>query len=121
MLVEDNEMNIDMLSRRLRRRGYAVMVARNGAEAIAAVSGKAPDLVLMDMSLPDMSGTEVTRALRAQPASLHAPIIMLTAHARDQERQLAFAAGCDEFETKPVDIKRLAQKVETLLAGRRRA
>lgn len=117
LLVEDNEMNIDMISRRLERRGYAVSVARNGAEALIAAAEDAPDLILMDMSLPDMNGVDVTRELRTSGPSQSIPIIMLTAHAREQDRKLAMAAGCDEFETKPVDFKLLVQKIDSLLSG----
>lgn len=121
LLVEDNEMNADMLSRRLVRRGYAVRVARHGREALAMAGGETPDLVLMDLSLPEIDGWELTRLLRADPATAEVPILALTAHALAEDRQKALDAGCDDYDTKPVDLKRLLAKMEALLSRPRRS
>lgn len=115
LLVEDNEMNRDMLTRRLQRRGYQIVVALNGQEAVALASSEAPDLILMDMSLPILDGWQATRAIKGAEATRGIPVIALTAHALEADRQQAFAAGCDEFETKPVDLEVLVRKVESLL------
>jgi two-component system, cell cycle response regulator DivK len=119
LLVEDQEMNRDMLTRRLRRRGYEVVVAVDGAEAISAVEREAPALVLMDMSLPVMDGWEATRRLKADDRTREIPVIALTAHAMAQDRERALAAGCDDFDTKPVDLERLLAKIEALLGAPR--
>jgi Response regulators consisting of a CheY-like receiver domain and a winged-helix DNA-binding domain len=116
LLVEDNEMNRDMLSRRLRARGYDVAVAVDGIAGFAAVTVGRPDLVLMDMGLPEMDGWEATRLLKADPATRSIPVLALTAHAMVTDRDKALEAGCDDYDTKPVDLDRLLAKIETLLA-----
>ncbi len=116
LLVEDNEMNRDMLSRRLVRRGYEVVVAVDGREGVAKARAEAPALVLMDMSLPVLDGWEATRELRADPATRAIPIIALTAHAMAGDREKALAVGCDDFDTKPIELERLLGKIEALLA-----
>jgi CheY-like chemotaxis protein len=116
LLVEDNEMNRDMLTRRLQRRGYEIITAYDGKEAVALASGENPDLILMDMSLPVMDGWQATRAIKGAVATRQIPVIALTAHALNQDREQAFAAGCDEFETKPVDFQSLVEKIELLLS-----
>jgi two-component system cell cycle response regulator DivK len=115
LLVEDNEMNRDMLSRRLSRRGYTVVTAVDGQAALDMVASVSPQLVLMDMSLPVIDGWEVTRRLKADVQTCLIPVIALTAHAMTADRERALAAGCDDFDTKPVDIERLVWKMETLL------
>jgi CheY-like chemotaxis protein len=115
LLVEDNEMNRDMLSRRLRRRGYEVIEAVDGHEALAKTASEAPDLILMDMSLPELDGWEATRRLKAAEATRAIPVIALTAHAMAEDRQKALAAGCDEYDSKPVELRRLLRKMEALL------
>ena len=115
MIVEDNEMNRDMLSRRLQRRGYDVLIATDGAEGLAAARSANPDLVLMDMSLPVVDGWEATRQLKAEAATSRIPIIALTAHAMSGDRQRAVDAGCDDFDTKPIELSRLLAKIEHLL------
>lgn len=117
LLVEDNEMNRDMLSRRLTRRGYQLSIASDGAAALDAVDAEAPGLILMDMSLPVMDGWEATRRLKADPRTREIPIIALTAHAMTEDRQRALEAGCDDFDTKPVDLQRLLGKIEALAGG----
>jgi len=116
LLVEDNEMNRDMLTRRLQRRGYEVITAVDGKEAIALASGEAPDLILMDLSLPVLDGWQATRAIKGAVSTKAIPVIALTAHALSQDREQALAAGCDEFETKPVDLTALIGKIELLLS-----
>jgi CheY-like chemotaxis protein len=116
LLVEDNEMNRDMLSRRLVRRGYEVVVAVDGREGVDKARTEAPALVLMDMSLPVLDGWEATRELRADPATRSIPVIALTAHAMAGDREKALAAGCDDFDTKPIELERLLGKIEALLA-----
>jgi two-component system cell cycle response regulator DivK len=116
LLVEDNEMNRDMLSRRLAKRGYEVTVAVDGQEGVDKARTASPDLVLMDMSLPVLDGWEATRALRADPATRAIRIIALTAHAMAGDREKAMAAGCDDFDTKPIELERLLGKIEVLLA-----
>jgi two-component system, cell cycle response regulator DivK len=115
LIVEDNELNRDMLSRRLTRRGYEVLLARDGAEGIAMATDTAPDIVLMDMSLPVLDGWEATRRLKGAPATRGIPIIALTAHAMTGDEARARAAGCDDFDTKPVDLERLLGKIEQFL------
>ncbi|MGD1950924.1 MAG: response regulator [Leptolyngbyaceae cyanobacterium] len=117
LLVEDNELNRDMLSRRLRRRGYDLAVAVDGAEAIAIASAQPFDLILMDMSLPVIDGWEATRRLKAQPHTQTVPIIALTAHAMRGDRDQALEAGCDDYDTKPIDLKRLLGKIKAFLSG----
>jgi two-component system cell cycle response regulator DivK len=116
LLVEDNEMNRDMLSRRLAKRGFDVVVALDGSSGAAAAAAEQPDLILMDISLPDMDGCEVTRLVRAQPATASIPIIALTAHAMETDRIRALDAGCQDFDTKPVDLARLLAKIDALLS-----
>lgn len=115
LLVEDNEMNRDMLTRRLARAGYEIAHAADGEEAIARAAAEAPDLILMDLSLPKIDGWEATRRIRAGNHSA-VPVIALTAHAMSGDRERALAAGCDDFDTKPVDMPRLIGKIEALLA-----
>lgn len=119
LLVEDNEMNRDMLSRRLGRRGYEVEVAVDGQQAIER-AGADVDLILMDMSLPVLDGWEATRRLKADPATRDIPIVALTAHAMAEDRDRALAAGCDDYDTKPVELRRLVSKIEELLAASHR-
>ena len=115
LLVEDNEMNRDMLSRRLTRNGYEVVIAVNGQEGVDLATSSKPDLILMDMSLPGIDGWEATRQLKAAPETRMIPVIALTAHAMSGDREKAVAAGCDDFDTKPVDLARLLEKIELLL------
>ena len=119
LLVEDNEMNRDMLSRRLERAGYRVILAVDGPRGIAAARMEAPDLVLMDMSLPEIDGWEATRHLKQDPATRGIPVIALTAHAMVSDREKALQAGCDDYDTKPVDFARLLQKMTSILARER--
>ncbi len=112
LVVEDNEMNRDMLSRRLARRGYDVLLASDGEEGVSRVQSDAPDLVLMDISLPVIDGYEATRRLKADEATGHIPIIALTAHAMSGDREKALEAGCDDYDTKPIDLTRLLGKIE---------
>jgi two-component system cell cycle response regulator DivK len=118
LLVEDNEMNRDMLSRRLNRRGYEVTAACDGREAIELARADAVDLILMDMSLPVLDGWEATHRLKADPSTQSIPIIALTAHAMPGDRERALAAGCDDYDTKPIEFTRLVEKIEAQLAGR---
>lgn len=118
LLVEDNEMNRDMLSRRLIRKGYEVLIAVDGEEGVAMASRDAPDLILMDVSLPLMNGYDATRAIKANPQTQGIPVIALTAHAMAIDREKALAAGCDDYDTKPVELPSLLGKIETLLALR---
>ena len=115
LLVEDNEMNRDMLARRLQKRGYEMLLAVDGLLAVEMTRSEKPDLVLMDMSLPNLDGWEASRQLKADAATAGIPIIALTAHAMAEDREKALAAGCDEFETKPVDLASLLAKMATLL------
>ena len=115
LLVEDNEMNRDMLSRRLQRRGFEVVFAMDGAEGIAMASSAKPDLILMDMSLPVIDGWEATRRLKADPATRGIPIIAITSHAMAGDRRQALEAGCDDYDTKPVELDRLLGKITALL------
>ena len=117
LIVEDNDMNRDMLFRRLRRRGYEVLLATDGEMALEVARADGPDLILMDMSLPVVDGWEATRRLKADEALRHIPVIALTAHAMASDRDKALAVGCDEYETKPIDLPRLLAKVEALLAA----
>jgi CheY-like chemotaxis protein len=116
LLVEDNELNRDMLSRRLLRRGFEVLIAVDGQAGVEMALASQPDLVLMDMSLPVLDGWEATRRLREQSATTLLPIIALTSHAMSGDREKALSAGCDDYDTKPVDIVRLLGKIEALLA-----
>jgi CheY-like chemotaxis protein len=115
LLVEDNEMNRDMLSRRLLRKGYEVALAVDGEQAVRSAAADPPDLVLMDMSLPVIDGWEATRRIKAAAATAHIPIIALTAHAMAGDREKAIAAGCDDYDTKPIELTRLLEKIEALL------
>ncbi|ANX03392.1 response regulator [Immundisolibacter cernigliae] len=116
LLVEDNEMNRDMLSRRLLRKGFDVVMAEDGAAGVARAVSEAPAVILMDMSLPVIDGWEATRRLKADPATAHIPVIALTAHAMSEDRDKAMAAGCDDYDTKPIDLDRLLGKIAGLLA-----
>ena len=115
LLVEDNELNRDMLSRRLIRRGHEVAMAVDGAQALTAARSEAPALVLMDMSLPVIDGWEATRRLKADPALRDIPVIALTAHAMSGDRERALEAGCDDFDTKPIEFERLLAKIDALI------
>lgn len=117
LLVEDNEMNRDMLSRRLERKGYEVEMAVDGRQGVDKAKTLAYDLVLMDMSLPEIDGWEATRELRADPATKELPIIALTAHAMSGDREKALEAGCNDYDTKPIELGRLLGKMEALLGG----
>ncbi len=118
LIVEDNEMNRDMLSRRLSRKGYEVVVAVDGGEGIAMAGTETPDIILMDMSLPVVDGWEATRRLKAAAETQQIPVIALTAHAMSTDRDKALEAGCDDFDTKPVELPRLLQKIEQLLGAK---
>jgi CheY-like chemotaxis protein len=115
LLVEDNEMNRDMLSRRLKRKGYSVISAHDGEQGHQLACSEMPDLILMDISLPLMNGWDVTRLLKSNPATQHIPIIALTAHALVTDRDKAFEAGCDDYDTKPFEFVRLNEKIDNLL------
>jgi len=117
LLVEDNEMNRDMLSRRLLSRGYEVVIAVDGESGLAMANSACPSLILMDMSLPVLDGWEATRRLKDGPQTKHIPIIALTAHAMAGDRERALEAGCDEYDTKPIELGRLLQKIEGLLGA----
>lgn len=116
LLVEDNEMNRDMLSRRLQRKGYNVAIAVDGAEGIEMSRSEAPDLILMDMSLPVTDGWEATRRIKSEEGTRRIPIIALTAHAMAGDRERAIEAGCDDYDTKPIELPRLLGKIEALLS-----
>jgi CheY-like chemotaxis protein len=116
LIVEDNEMNRDMLSRRLERKGYAVLIAVDGETGLEVARAKTPDLILMDMSLPVVDGWEATRRLKADDALKHIPVIALTAHAMANDRDKALEAGCDDYDTKPIELPRLLAKMDALLA-----
>ncbi len=118
LLVEDDEMNRDMLSRRLIKRGYEVVIATDGEQGVTRARSDGPDLILMDMSLPVIDGWDATRQLKESANTREIPIIALTAHAMSGDREKAMAAGCDEFDTKPVELPRLLEKIETLLSRR---
>ncbi|MDH3629150.1 MAG: response regulator [Acidobacteriota bacterium] len=111
LLVEDNEMNRDMLSRRLLRHGFEVLIAIDGMQGLEMAHSEAPDLILMDMSLPEIDGWEATRRLKADPATQPIPIIALTAHAMVSDKEKAMRAGCNDYDSKPVDLKRLLSKI----------
>lgn len=116
LLVEDNEMNLDMLSRRLQRRNFHVVAATDGLQALAMAQSEHPDLILMDLSLPGLDGWEATRRLKRDPATQHIPVIALTANAMAQDEEKAREAGCNDFDTKPIELPRLLAKMEALLA-----
>jgi CheY-like chemotaxis protein len=120
LLVEDNEMNRDMLSRRLQRKGYSVLIAHDGEQGLAKACSEIPDLILMDISLPFIDGYEVTRRLKANPRTRHIPVIALTAHALLTDRDRALNAGCNDYDTKPVDFARLTEKIENLLVNEKK-
>jgi CheY-like chemotaxis protein len=115
LLVEDNEMNRDMLSRRLNRNGFEVVIAVNGQEGVELAGSARPDLILMDMSLPVLDGWEATKRVKAHPDTARIPVIALTAHAMVHDKEKAMAAGCDDFDTKPIDLPRLLEKINSLL------
>lgn len=116
LIVEDDEMNRDMLSRRLVRRGYDVVLAVDGGEGVVKATTERPDLILMDMSLPEVDGWEATRQLKSSPDTCAIPVIALTAHAMADDERKAIDAGCDDFDTKPVELTRLLGKIEALLS-----
>ena len=120
LLVEDNEMNRDMLSRRLVRNGFEVSIAIDGQQGVDMATSQLPDLILMDMSLPVIDGWEATRRIKANDATRRIPVIALTAHAMAGDREKAMAVGCDDYDTKPVDLPRLLRKIEALLDKARR-
>lgn len=115
LLVEDNEMNRDMLSRRLIRKGFEVVIAVDGEQAVTMAESEHPDLILMDMSLPVIDGWEATRQVKAAKMTAHIPVIALTAHAMSGDREKAMSAGCDDYDTKPIEMPRLLEKIEALL------
>ena len=115
LLVEDNEMNRDMLSRRLERRGYQIVIAVDGAQGVAMAQSEKPELILLDMSLPVLDGWEAARQLKAGPETKAIPIIALTAHAMAGDREKALDAGCDDYDTKPIELPRLLEKISALL------
>ncbi|ASY58784.1 MULTISPECIES: response regulator [Sinorhizobium] len=117
LLVEDNEMNRDMLSRRLSRRGFDVLIAENGKAGVELAASERPDVILMDMSLPVMDGWEATRQIKANPLTSGIPVIALTAHAMASDRDMALDAGCDDYDSKPVDLTQLVRKIEQLLTA----
>ena len=114
LLVEDNEINRDMLSRRLKRKGFEVLIAVDGLEGVNMALKELPEIILLDMSLPVMDGWEAAGKLKADPATSHIPILALTAHAMEGDREKALEAGCDDYDTKPVNFKRLLEKMSTL-------
>jgi CheY-like chemotaxis protein len=118
LLVEDDDLNRDMLSRRLQRRGHQVLLAADGMQAILMAESETPDLVLLDMSLPVIDGWEVARRLKASPTTARVPVVALTAHAMAGDRERALAAGCDDYDTKPIDFPQLVAKLEALLGPR---
>lgn len=118
LLVEDNEMNRDMLSRRLMKRGYEVAMAIDGQQGIDMAASEKPDLILLDMSLPVVDGWEAAQKIKANPASQNVPLVALTAHAMASDRERALSAGCDDFDTKPVELPRLLGKMEALLKAK---
>ena len=118
LLVEDNEMNRDMLSRRLRRAGYEVQLAVDGQEGIQLATKLLPSLIIMDLSLPEVDGWEATRRLKSQDATARIPILALTAHAMAEDKKRALESGCDDYDSKPVELSRLLSKIEVLLKGR---
>jgi two-component system, cell cycle response regulator DivK len=118
LLIEDNELNRDMLSRRLTRKGYEVVLALDGQRGVEMTQNEAPDLILMDMSLPVLDGWEATRQLKSAEATRHIPIIGLTAHAMSSDRDKALEAGCNDYDTKPIELARLLAKIEMLLTNK---
>jgi len=118
LIIEDTENNRVLLTRRLRPRGYDIITAEDAEKGLLLVEGERPDLVLMDVGLPGMNGWDATRQLKSNPSTKHVPVIALTAHAMDGDREKAIAAGCDEYEIKPIDFNRLFEKIDRLLAQR---
>ena len=118
LYVEDNEDNIYMLERRLKRAGFDVLIARDGAQGVAMARTELPELILMDMGLPVLDGTEATRKIKADPETKHIPVIALTANAMNGDREKAMASGCDDYDTKPVELPRLLGKIEALLRAK---
>jgi CheY-like chemotaxis protein len=118
LVVEDNEMNRDMLSRRLMRQGFEVAMAVDGKQGVEMALSEKPDLILMDMSLPVMNGWEATEKVKSNPATRNIPVIALTAHAMSEDREKCIAAGCNDFDTKPVDLPRLLEKIQALLPAK---
>jgi two-component system cell cycle response regulator DivK len=119
LLVEDNEMNRDMLTRRLERRGFCVITAQTGEQAVVVARWETPDLILMDIQLPGMNGLETTRVLKRDDATCQIPVMALTARALVSDREQVFEAGCDDYDTKPVDFQRLTDKIEKLLGEKK--
>ncbi len=117
LYVEDNDDNIYMLEKRLKRAGFTVMIARDGAQGVAMAAAELPDLILMDMGLPVLDGWEATRQIKAAPQTKHIPVIALTANAMTGDKEKAMAAGCDDFDTKPVELPRLLGKIQALVPG----
>lgn len=117
LLIEDNEMNLDMLSRRLQKRGFELVIAMDGATGVSKARLEQPDLILMDMSLPVLDGWQATRQIKADPSTASIPVIALTAHAISGDREKALAAGCDEYESKPVKFPQLLKKINDFLGG----
>ncbi len=117
LIVEDNDMNLDMLSRRLKRKGFDVIAARDGQAGVDQARSERPDLVLMDMSLPVLDGWQATRAIKGDPATSSIPVIALTAHAMEADRKNALEAGCDAFHTKPIDLAKLLDQINALIPG----
>ena len=115
LLIEDNETSRDLLSRRLKQRGYTVSTAVDGGAGVALAKSEQPDLILMDMSLPVIDGGDATQLIKASPTTAHIPVIALTTHSLASDRQKAIAAGCDDLDTKPIELARLLGKIETLL------
>jgi two-component system cell cycle response regulator DivK len=120
LLIEDNELNRDMLSRRLQKRGYEVVTAVDGETGVTAAQAEAPDLILMDISLPGIDGWEATRQLKTAPQTRHIPIVALTAYAKPGDREKAMSVGCDDYDTKPIELVRLLEKIKVLIDQGRR-
>ena len=119
LYVEDNDDNIYMLEKRLKRLGFSVLIARDGAQGVALAAAEQPDLILMDLGLPVIDGWEATRQIKAAPQTRHIPVIALTANAMTGDREKAISAGCDDFDTKPVELPRLLGKIQALASGER--
>jgi CheY-like chemotaxis protein len=115
LIVEDNEMNRDMLSRRLEKKGYEIVMAFDGQQGVKMAQSELPDLILMDMSLPILDGWDATRQIKASPKTSSVPVIALTAHAMSGDREKSIEAGCDDYDTKPIELKRLLEKIEALM------
>ncbi|MGD1904119.1 MAG: response regulator [Geitlerinemataceae cyanobacterium] len=117
LIVEDNEMNLDMLSRRLKRKGHEIVAAMDGSQGVEMSKSESPDIILMDMGLPKIDGWEATRRIKADPATAKIPIVALTAHAIAGDREKCLAAGCDDYDTKPIELPRLLSKINGLLGA----